>query len=65
VNGTLVVDNDTVLPVKPGQTIRYPIEREGRFEPVEVHSRLSQITIPSGSFGDDTGFGQSALNPKR
>ena len=46
VNGTVVVDNNKVLPIKPGQAIRYPFEHEGRFEPLETHSRLGEITIP-------------------
>ncbi len=37
VNGTIVVKDSTVLKdVNPGQPIRYPVEKKGRFEPLDV-----------------------------
>ncbi|MFC1605906.1 amidohydrolase family protein [Pseudomonadota bacterium] len=45
VNGTIVVKDSEVLPVKPGQEIRFPVEPEGRFEPVVVEKWLNKHTI--------------------
>jgi N-acyl-D-glutamate deacylase len=45
VNGTIVVKDSEVLPVKPGQEIRFPIEPEGRFEPIVVEKWLNEHTI--------------------
>jgi N-acyl-D-amino-acid deacylase len=45
VNGTIVVKDSEVLPVKPGQEIRFPVEDKGRFEPIEVGSWLNEHTI--------------------
>ncbi|MFC1681328.1 amidohydrolase family protein [Pseudomonadota bacterium] len=45
VNGTIVVKDSKVLPVKPGQEIRFPVEPEGRFEPVVVEKWLNKHTI--------------------
>jgi N-acyl-D-glutamate deacylase len=45
VNGTIVVKDSEVLPVKPGQEIRFPIEPEGRFEPIVVERWLNKHTI--------------------
>ena len=45
VNGTIVVKDSEVLPVKPGQEIRFPIEPEGRFEPIVVEEWLNEHTI--------------------
>jgi len=60
VNGTLVVKNGTVLPVKPGQPIRFPVEAKGRYEPVTVNKWLSEfsINVPDMHEVDDTGAGQ-------
>ncbi|TDQ19289.1 N-acyl-D-glutamate deacylase [Algoriphagus boseongensis] len=56
VNGTVVVDNNVVLPVKPGQAIRYPIEAKGRFEPIEKEKRIGEFSINVGRIPvDDTG----------
>ena len=46
INGTVVVNKSKVLAnVKPGQPIRYPIEKKGRFEPVNVKRWISEKTI--------------------
>jgi N-acyl-D-glutamate deacylase len=45
VNGTIVVKDSEVLPVKPGQEIRFPVEPKGRFEPIEVNAWLDKHTI--------------------
>ena len=45
VSGTIVVKDSEVLPVKPGQEIRFPVEPEGRFEPVVVEKWLNKHTI--------------------
>jgi N-acyl-D-amino-acid deacylase len=45
VNGTIVVKDSTVLPAKPGQPIRYPVEEKGRFEPVSIQKWTDEHTI--------------------
>jgi len=45
VNGTVVVKNSEVLKVKPGQSIRFPVEPKGRFKSIEVGGWLNQHTI--------------------
>jgi cytosine/adenosine deaminase-related metal-dependent hydrolase len=45
VNGTIVVKDSEVLPVKPGREIRFPVEPKGRFEPIEVNAWLNKHTI--------------------
>ena len=45
VNGTIVVKDSEVLPVKPGQEVRFPVESKGRFEPIAVDGWLNQHTI--------------------
>jgi len=46
VNGTIVVRDSKVLEgVKPGQPIRFPVEAEGRFEPVDVNRWINNNTI--------------------
>jgi len=59
VNGTVVVREGKVLPVKPGQPIRFPVEGTGRFKPVEVNSWLGEhtINVPDMHGMDDTGAG--------
>jgi len=65
VNGTIVVEDSEVLPVKPGQEIRFPVEPKGRFEPIAVGGWLNEFTIGlnpelSQVHGDDeTGAGQT------
>ena len=57
VYGTIVVKEGEVLPVKPGQPIRFPIEPRGRFQRVEVNSWLGEhaINVPDMHEMDDTG----------
>lgn len=60
VNGTIVVKNSEVLPVKPGQPIRYPVEEKGRFQPIDVNKWLGEhtINVPQIPHVDDTGAGE-------
>jgi hypothetical protein len=48
-----------VLPVKPGQPIRYPVEDKGRFVPIDVNKWLGEhtINVPLLPHVDDTGAG--------
>jgi len=57
VHGTIVVKKRRVLPVRPGQPIRFPVEAKGRFEPVEVKKWLGRhsISVPTMQEFDDTG----------
>ena len=44
VNGTIVVKDSKVLKgVNPGQSIRYPIESNGRFKPLEKKTYLRTL----------------------
>lgn len=45
VNGTIVVKNSEVLPVKTGQAIRFPIESKGKYTPMERAGWLDKHTI--------------------
>jgi N-acyl-D-amino-acid deacylase len=45
VSGQLVVENAKVLPVRPGQPIRYPVESESRFEPIDLNKWLEGHTL--------------------
>jgi len=47
VNGTVVVRDSVVQPVKPGQPIRFPVSAEGRFERVEWSKWLDDNTTMS------------------
>ena len=64
VNGTIVVKNSEVLPVKAGQPIRFPVEAEGKFKPIDAKGWLNEHTIginPELSrihLDDDSGAGQ-------
>jgi N-acyl-D-glutamate deacylase len=40
-----VVKDSGVLPVKPGQAIRYPVEEKGRFVPITVNKWIDEHTI--------------------
>lgn len=59
VNGEMVVrDSEFQLDVTPGQSIRFPVEAEGRFEPVSVESwdrqhAITGFSIESGALGQD------------
>lgn len=57
INGTIVVDNGAVLPVKPGKPIRFPAEAKGRFQPIELDKWLGEqtINVPDMHSMDDTG----------
>ncbi|HSR60544.1 MAG TPA: amidohydrolase family protein [Robiginitalea sp.] len=58
VNGTIVVKDSKVLPVRPGRQIRFPVEDKGRFEPVDLNKWLGEnsINVPQMHV-DDTGAG--------
>jgi hypothetical protein len=54
VNGAVVVDDSKVREgVFPGQPIRFPVEAEGRFEPVSKESLLGALTTASPELGPD------------
>ena len=57
VNGTIVVNKSQVLDVRPGQSIRFPVEAKGRFQPVEINKWLNEnsINVPDMHEMDDTG----------
>ena len=58
VNGEIVVRDSEVLDVKAGQPIRYPVEAQGRYQPVGVAEWINENTIlstPYPSTPDDTG----------
>jgi len=60
VNGAIVVKDSKVLPVRPGQSIRFPVAPEGRFQPVSVAKWINERTILSAPYApmpDDTGAG--------
>ena len=59
INGTIVVKDSKVLPVRPGQSIRFPVEAKGRFQPVEINKWLNEnsINVPDMHEMDDTGAG--------
>ncbi len=64
VNGTIVVDNGKVLPVKPGQPIRFPVEARGRFESLDKNKWLGEhtINVPDMHEMDDTGAAKMMKN---
>jgi N-acyl-D-glutamate deacylase len=45
INGMIVVKDSEVLPVKPGQPIRYPVEPKGNFKPINFDAWKAQHTI--------------------
>lgn len=57
IHGTIVVREGEVLPVRPGQPIRFPIEAEARLQPIEVNKWLGEhtINVPDMHELDDTG----------
>ena len=63
VNGTIVVKDSKVLPVKPGQQIRFPIEPKGKFKPLSREGWLNEHTIGlnpdllDDHTNDDSGMG--------
>jgi len=60
INGAIVVKEGTVLPVRPGQPIRFPVEAKGRYEPVSINKWLGEfsINVPDMHEADDTGAGK-------
>jgi len=65
VNGTIVVKDSKVLPVKAGKPIRFPVEAKGRFKPASVTEWLDTYTIPVETMHfDDTGLG-TAVGEKK
>jgi len=64
VNGTIVVNDGKVLPAKPGQPIRFPVEAEGRFKPIDVNRWFGEhsISVPDMHEADDTGMGEMQKN---
>ena len=60
VNGTIVVKDSEVLDVRPGQSIRFPVEAKGRFQPVEINKWIGKhsINVPDMHGFDDTGAGK-------
>ena len=52
-----MVKDSKVLDVKPGQSIRFPVEPKGRFQPVEINKWLGEhsINVPDLHQMDDTG----------
>ena len=66
VNGTIVVKNSQVLDVRPGQSIRFPVEAKGRFQPVELNKWIGEhsINVPDLHDLDDTGAA-AALKEKQ
>lgn len=60
VNGIIVVKESKVLPVRPGQPIRFPVEDKGRFQPVQINKWLGEhtINVPDMHELDDTGAGK-------
>jgi N-acyl-D-glutamate deacylase len=59
VNGTIVVDQGKVLPVKPGQPVRFPVEPKGRFEPLDKNKWFGAHTINVPDMHvDETGAGR-------
>ena len=50
VSGVPVVSgNEFQLDVRPGKSIRFPVENRGRFEPISVEGWAQQFTIPTFS----------------
>jgi hypothetical protein len=67
VGGTIVVDKGTVLPVMPGQPIRFPVEAKGRFKPLGLDTWLGEntISVPDTHEMDDTGAGAAQKQKKQ
>ena len=65
VNGTVVVKDSKVLDVRPGQSIRFPVEPKGRFQSVEINKWLGKhaISVPDMQGFDDTGAGKLMKKP--
>ena len=60
VNGTVMVrDSEVVSGVYPGQAVRYPVEPQGRFEPLERESYLESLGVREDPYLDDEGIGSA------
>ena len=65
VNGTVVVKENEVLRDKPGKEVRFKVEEQGRFKPIDLNDWLNEHTIglnPELSkihTDDDSGAGNS------
>ena len=59
VSGTLVVDNHNVINVRPGQSIRFPVEDTPKFEGIDKQKWINEHTIIANPIPDmdDTGAG--------
>ena len=56
VNGTIVVSKSKAVEgVFPGQQIRYPVEKKGRWVPLEKKSYLKNLLKPDQIFDDGIG----------
>jgi N-acyl-D-aspartate/D-glutamate deacylase len=56
VNGTIIVRDSKVLDgVFPGRPIRFPVEAEGRFEPLARESYLEELLAPEIPFDEGIG----------
>jgi len=63
VNGTIVVKNSKVLKgVNPGQSIRFPVEKKGRFVPATGESWLKTYTVKTNPTSID--IDDSVLKPQ-
>jgi N-acyl-D-amino-acid deacylase len=51
------VKDGTVLPARPGQPIRFPVQAKGRFQPAGLNKWLGEhtINVPDMHQMDDTG----------
>jgi len=56
-NGTVVVKDSVVLKdVNPGQPVRFPVEKAGRFKPLSIDEWQSKFLVaPTGFYGLDDG----------
>jgi len=57
VNGAIVVKDSGVLKdVNPGQPIRFPVQKQGRFKPLSIKGWQSEFLVaPTGFYGLDEG----------
>ena len=65
VNGTIVVKDSKVQKVFPGQPIRYPIEAEGRFKPLERDAYIKSVIGTDYIDLDDETMGEEDVHRKR
>lgn len=61
VNGTIVVkDSEVLKDVNPGQPIRFPVEAEGRFEPLSLEDWQNKFLVAPEGF--DGALDREVLN---